>query len=152
MTRFALRAVEPTEAQIQNAVIRYLEAEPLVGEVLRQNSGAATAEHVNKQGERRRRFVAFVRDSQGNVATVLDIRGAIRGTGRLFEMEAKLKLPRPETIERWRQKAVVGALKKDSKELRFIRQLQRIEHLRSIGCLAGFVTCVEDARAIVRGG
>ena len=74
---FHLRALEPTEAQIQSSILRALKAHPAVGDAWRNNTGAfAIGEGKNK------RFVSF--GKKGNP----DIIGYLTN-GRFLGIEVK---------------------------------------------------------------
>ena len=129
-----------SENGVNQAVMRYLSLDNRVAEFVRQNNGAMTAEYNGNK-----RFIRFVTDVHGKPVTVLDIRGTLID-GRAFEIECKLKLPKPITIERWK-KTLPVELTDDAN--RFLAQEARIQFLRKHNAVAGFCTGAEDAKQLI---
>ena len=129
-----------SETGVVKAVMQYLHLEKRVAEFYRQNNGAAT---FDKNGKKY--FVRFVTDMHGKPVTVLDISGTLID-GRRFEIECKLKLPKPTTVERWRKTLPVQLTDEAN---RFLAQEARILFLRKHNAVVGFCTGAEDAKMLI---
>lgn len=57
--RYHLRTIEPSEATIQNAILRYLAMNPLIAWANRFNTGAAVVESQDANGATRRRYIRY---------------------------------------------------------------------------------------------
>ena len=134
------QAEHGSEGAVVKSVLQWLSLDPRVAEVRKQNGGAFTAEHNGKT-----RYVQFVRDVHGKPVTVLDIAGYLVD-GRGFEIECKVKLPRPVTVQKWKG-MLPSTLTRDANI--YLQQDARIQFLRKLGAVAGFATCANDAKLII---
>lgn len=122
--------IEASEADVKTAVLRFLAAHPNVATVILHNSG--TAYNANGQP------VAFYRVIKGPELLV-DIGGELND-GRTYRIELKR--------EGWR---MAGDNATHDGAVRERKQLACIQDCISRGGVGGFVTSVEEARAVIEG-
>ena len=128
------------ESDVQSAVLEYLETDPRVAQVWRQNNGAMMAEHNGKK-----RLIRFARLANGEPVALLDVTGYMRD-GRRLDIEVKYPMPKIETIAKWKR-TLPSKLHKSAQ--RFLEQEAAIDNARAVGCVAGFVSSVDEAKSLI---
>ena len=142
MKRAQKRKQRIKESDVQSAVLEYLETDPRVAQAWRQNNGAMIAEHNGKK-----RLIRFARLANGEPVALLDVTGYMRD-GRRLDIEVKYPMPKIETIAKWRR-MLPSRLHKSAQ--RFLGQEAAIDNARAAGCVAGFVSSVDDAKRLIDG-